>query len=418
MFMSEICASLYAWDLADEGVERILDNLQEMTGCDSAYLIALMHHEKRPLTDYFYPHNPVRKTYMPEDSRAYFRPDPALYGRIAPQTSDRELLRGTDWLEQLVSAARKRGMKTGVELSHTLVDSERAEREFPDCIQQDIYGNRLGKLLCFNSPDAREYIAAVFADVVTNYDVDYVQTCMIPFEAGRRSSHPTVNLVGTTLGGCFCASCRAAAEAEGIDFDTIVDALRPLADSVRDPDLAQAHEMALLEASNTSPEAILLEVPELYQWLAFRRDTLTRMFGEIHDRVHGIKPGIDLRLNAYISSYQELSGLDMRALRPHLDSIRSSDYSEQSGDPERLEYKRRWLLSVRRAIGDEMPFYSAIGVRPNATPELIRQGVVVSAQCGADGITMGHYDGAPFSHLRAIKEGLELADVEMLDAGV
>ena len=65
-----------------------------------------------------------------------------------------------------------------------------------------------------------------------------------------------------------------------------------------------------------------------------------------------------------------------------------------------------------------MPFYSAIGVRPNATPELIRQGVVVSAQCGADGITMGHYDGAPFSHLRAIKEGLELADVEMLDAGV
>ncbi len=28
---------------------------------------------------------------------------------------------------------------------------------------------------------------------------------------------------------------------------------------------------------------------------------------------------------------------------------------------------------------------------------------------------MGHYDGAPFKNLRAIKEGMELADVEMLD---
>ena len=79
-----------------------------------------------------------------------------------------------------------------------------------------------------------------------------------------------------------------------------------------------------------------------------------------------------------------------------------------------MEHKRRWLLSVRRAIGNEMPFLSAIGVRPKANPELIRQGVVISALCGADGITLGHYDGAPYSHLRAIREGMERGDVEML----
>lgn len=66
MFISEISASLYPWDLADEGIERILDNLQAMTSCNSVYLIALMHQEKRPLTDLFYPHNPVRKTYAPK----------------------------------------------------------------------------------------------------------------------------------------------------------------------------------------------------------------------------------------------------------------------------------------------------------------------------------------------------------------
>ncbi len=416
MFIKEISASLYAWDLADEGIERILDNLQEMTGCNSVYLIALMHREKRPLTDFFYPHNPVRKTYFAEDSRAYWIPDMTYYDGtpIKPRGSDRDLLKGTDWLSALVEAVRKRGLKTGAELSHTFIDEERAGGEFARCMQHDIYGRRIGKYICFNNPEAREYAVSLFVELSERYDLDYIQTCLIPFSSGPgRFAHPTEKLLGTVLGGCFCEHCAAAGGQSGVDFDRVVHDLLPLADAIDRPELAQSHEMALLRASNTSPVAMLLENPSLFDWLRFRRDSLTSFFAEVHRRVHAARDTVDLRLNAYISSDQELSGLDMRALRPHLDSIRSSDYSEQSGDPARMEHKRRWLLSVRRAVGSQMHFLSAIGVRPKATPELIRQGVVISAQCGVDGITMGHYDGAPFSHLRAIKEGLEMADVEM-----
>ncbi len=95
MFFREISASLYPWDLADEGLERILDNLQEMALCNSVYLIALMHHEKRPLTDFFYPHNPARKTYCPEDSRAYWHPDPSYYGCTKHCTADTDCLSGS-----------------------------------------------------------------------------------------------------------------------------------------------------------------------------------------------------------------------------------------------------------------------------------------------------------------------------------
>jgi hypothetical protein len=131
-------------------------------------------------------------------------------------------------------------------------------------------------------------------------------------------------------------------------------------------------------------------------------------------RIHTIKPTIDLRLNVYIYSNLAYSGLDLRSLRPYVDSIRSSNYNEQSGDMSQIETKRKWLFSVRRAVGDDNYFLSAIGVRPKATPELIRQGVVVSAECGADGLTIGHYDCAPFSNLRAILEGMKLADVEIV----
>jgi len=423
MFFREISASLYAWDLADEGIERILDNLQEMTRCNSVYLIALMHHEKRPLTDFFYPHNPVRKTYCPEDSRVYWHPDLRFYDGtpIKPLTSSRDLLKDTDWLAQCIQAVRKRGLKTGVEISHTIIDKDRAAGQFPHCMQHDIYGNRIGAVastavICFNNPDARNYAIGLFVELASRYDLDFIQTCLIPFASGRAPqgvNQDAGRVLGTVLGGCFCDSCAKAASARGLDLENIKHDLLPLADSITQPTLEQAHEMALLMAGNTSPAAILMENPSLYAWLNFRRDCLTDFFREVHERVHAAKNTIDLRLNAYISANWELSGIDLRALKPHLDSIRSSDYSEQSGNAQQLEHKRRWLLSVRRAIGDEMHFLSAIGVRPKATPELIRQGVVISAQCGADGITMGHYDGASFSNLRAIREGMEMADVEM-----
>ena len=73
----------------------------------------------------------------------------------------------------------------------------------------------------------------------------------------------------------------------------------------------------------------------------------------------------------------------------------------------------QFLLSVRTLMGDEMYFLSAIGVRPRATPELIRKGVLISSECGADGITLGHYDGAPLRNLEAIGEGMREADVRV-----
>ena len=73
----------------------------------------------------------------------------------------------------------------------------------------------------------------------------------------------------------------------------------------------------------------------------------------------------------------------------------------------------RILDNLQEMTACNSTYLIALGVRPKATPEIIRQGVVVSAQCGVDGLTMGHYDGASFSNLRAVKEGMELADVEL-----
>lgn len=170
MALKEIAASLYAWDLADEGVEHVLDNLEALAGVNSTYLVGLMHKEKRPLLARFYPHNPERKRYAPEDSRAYWTPDASVYtGRIKPLRSERAFLAGTDWLDQLTKSARARGMQAGCEILHTIIDAKVAREQYPDLLQRDTFGNVVGtfeaieaqrSLPCLNNPDVQEYLVA------------------------------------------------------------------------------------------------------------------------------------------------------------------------------------------------------------------------------------------------------------------
>lgn len=372
----EVSASLYAWDLHDEGIERILDNLQQMAAVNSVYLIALMHYEKRPLTSPVFPHNPVRKTWQAEDSRVYWRPDLKRYGRIKPRLSDFDWLNQTDWLKVMVEAARKRGLKTGVELSHTVLDAERGKTEFIDCVQRDINGEPRtvwgrGYPICLNSPDARRYVLGLFSDLTANYDVDYVQTCTLPFMPG-----------GPEKGGCFCNSCVQAAKKVNFDLEKVKSVLL------------------------ANPKA----QPELNQWQTFRHNSVARYYRIMHDGVHAIRGRIDLRFNDCFRNLADW-GVDLRVLKPHLDSVRVMDYSEQRGDAAAMKGKREWLIQERQALGKDFPLLSAVAVRPKATPELIREGVRIAVECGMNGITLGHYDGAEFPMLRAIREGLKAAKV-------
>jgi hypothetical protein len=367
----EVSASLYAWDLHDEGIEKILDNLQQMSAVNSVYLVALMHYEKRPLTSPEFTHNPVRKTWQAEDSRVYWLPDMKRYGRIKPRLSDFDWLNQTDWLQTLVQAVRKRGLKTGVELSHTVLDLDRAKGEFIDCVQRDINGEPravFGRAypICLNNPDARQYMLNLFKDLATRYDVDYLQTCTLPFMPG-----------GADKGGCFCDSCVKTAKEFGFDL---------------------VKAKAVLKQNPTAQ-------PELGQWQEFRRDSVARYYKVMHDGIHAIRKNADLRFNDCFNGADW--GLDLPRLKPHFDSIRVCDYSEQRGDAARMQGKREWLTRERAGVGKDFPIVSAIAVRPKATPELIREGVKIAVECGMNGITLGHYDGAEFPMLRAIRDGLK-----------
>jgi hypothetical protein len=389
----EVGIAVYAWDLHDEGIERVLDNLQ-MAGVNNVYILGQMHPEKRPATTAVFPHNPVRQTWTAEDSRVYWHPDMTRYARIKPRLSDNAWLNQTDWVAELATAVRKRGLSTGVEMSHSMIDRQRAEGELSDCAQRDIHGNishNHFRPACINNPDIRVYVLNLFTELAERYDVDLIMSAIIPFDEG-----------GPATGGCFCPSCHKQAELDGFDL--------------------AAAQAALLVNPAAEPHAT--------RWRQFRFDSTARLYRNVHQAVHAARKNrsdVDLRFSLFMTKRNPGDwGVDLPSLKSSVDSIRVQEYSEDTGDPAALNIKRQYLTQIARQLGRDIPapqpdgkpapipstgfrINSAIGVRPRATPELIKAGIAIARDCGMSGITLSQYDGADFMLLKAVREGLVAA---------
>lgn len=98
---------------------------------------------------------------------------------------------------------------------------------------------------------------------------------------------------------------------------------------------------------------------------------------------------------------------------PYLDSVRDSDYTEQRKVTDNFEYKRHTINKIRRGIGFDKPVLAAFAVRPNATPQILRDSIGTLAQVGVDGFSLGHYDGSTKPLLRAVKEAMEEYDIQL-----
>ena len=371
----QVTANLYAWDLHDEGVDRVLDNLQGMAGINSVYLVGVMHPERRPFGGPDYPHNPVRKSWTAEDGRCYWHPDPKRYGRVKPRLSDHGWLNDTDWLRVLGDAARKRGLKLGVEFSHTLIDCDRMQHELADLAQRDLHGEiaPVGAIKwlrppCPNHPETRSLALGMTEDVVANHGVDFVQSCIMSFDPAPPEKG----------GGCFCEHCRRAAKEWGLDLRGV---------------------QTTLLANPQSGGA-------LNDWARFREKSVNRFYAMLSEGAHAINPRAEVRYNLHSTWAYARYGINPVQLREHVDSMRLSYYAEQEGTEAEMGKKKEWLAGMQKIIGGGFPLHAPVAMRLKATPDLIREGVRMVVDAGMVGMTASHYDGATFPRLRAIREGL------------
>ena len=369
----EVTGSIYPWEVHDEGIDLILDNMTGIAGVNSVYLIAVMHQEHRPFNgdhlpgSFYFTHNPVRAEWDAEDSRIYFSPDMGMYGKIKPLFSNYDWLSKTDWLKIVLDKAHARGLRAGVEVSHTYIPVEVLNLH-PEYKQHDINDKPVDRP-CTNNPDVREYLLALYGDLAKHYDVDYIQTCMLLF---TRSDNPKD-------GTCFCSSCKRKAKAMGFDLD----AARTI---LKDNPYAQ---------------------PELDQWLNFRKASTTEIYKLVTNRIHSENPDIDFRLN---DLNDRSSGLQLEELKNNINSVHLSTHTEQKGY-QNTDRKSR-IATTQYYMGKDIRIIPCVPTRLLTTPEIVQSSIKISVDGGAKGIGIKHYDGSPYSLLRAVRNGLSAAGVD------
>jgi hypothetical protein len=373
----EVTGSIYPWEVHDEGIDLILDNMSQIAGVNSVYLIAVMHEEHRPFNNDKLPgtfnfiHNPVRTEWDAEDSRAYFKPDMNAYGKIKPLLSAHDWLNQTDYLRIVLDRAHARGMRAGVEVSHTYIPNEVLDQH-PEYKQVDINKKPVERP-CTNHPDVREYLLALYGDLAKNYDVDYIQTCMLLFS---RSDNPRD-------GTCFCEACAKKAKASGFDMQAAMTVLK-------DNPYAQ---------------------PYLDQWLQFRRANTTEIYKAVTDRIHKENASIDFRIN---DLNDRSSGLMLEQLTSNINSVHLSTHTEQNGY-EKTDRKSR-INTTQYYMGKDIRIIPGVPTRLLSTPAIVKSSIKISVDNGAKGIGIKHYDGSPYSMLRAVRNGLNAAGVAGFEA--
>jgi hypothetical protein len=219
----ETSAFAFAGDLADEGVETVLENVQERAGL-TGISPAFVYHAARDM----FPHNPRRKVDFLDRGTFFFPPDRALYEglRIQPRVSPAALEH--DVLGETCRKAAARGLS--VHAWTVFLHADRPDENL-DCVTQNAFGDRYPTDLCPANPDVRAYVRAVVADVA-RYDVATIIGESLQYhglEHGHHHERYFIELGARgryLLGLCFCEHCLARAGQAGVDGGAVQTAVR------------------------------------------------------------------------------------------------------------------------------------------------------------------------------------------------
>ena len=212
----------FATDLNDEGIDAVLDNVQERAGLGGLTLAA-SYHDARDL----FPHNPVRKVRYLEGGAVFFRLDESRYEGLRPHVAG--LASTKDPLEDLCVAAVERGMEANAWV--VFLHSDRLGFTNPGCATRNAFGDPYLTDLCPSNPEVRGYARALASDVA-RYDVSTVFAESLHFHGLEHGYHheryfEEIGPVGSyLLGLCFCDHCLEAATRSGVDAERVHRSVR------------------------------------------------------------------------------------------------------------------------------------------------------------------------------------------------
>jgi hypothetical protein len=309
-----------AISIVDEGVEQLLDIIQERGQVNTIYLTTFTYGRGlagRQVPGQSFPDHGVQSSdealfhggnYARPHSQ-YYR-DTILKDTRAPDHGD------LDIVDKVLPAAKKRGIK----LFCSCEDQWRPTVPgFNQLAEVDLHGRRAGTLCLFH-PEVRHFWKALVTDLCSSYDIDgilFFNERNGPLLNATGSSHFQQIASGSTT--CFCEHHARAAREYGIDIERAKEGYRQL----------DAFIKSALAGRRPSDGyfvefwRLLIEYPEIIAWDKLFDLAKHQVLADVRAAVKAVKPKLEVGFHIeHVNSFNPI----FRATRRYSDLARLADF--------------------------------------------------------------------------------------------
>jgi hypothetical protein len=365
--------------MLDEGIERVLDLLQNQAGLNSVMVY----------THTYYTADGIRRKRVP----AVLAPDhgvpvrdlntrslPYVWVRHHDEFFKDTLLRhlphdsrqeyaSHDLFAEMLEPVRKRGMKLyGRILEPFTIDMAALIPNWSRVLTVDAWG-RPGRLPCFYNPDYRNFWIGTVEDIFKTYQLD-------GFQFGGERDGPLSQL--TSNGAppyCFCEHCRARGREKGIDVERARAGMQGLHRFIRED---------LLQKNLAPPDGVITTVmrhffryPEILAWERLWREGKEGLCESIFGTIKNIQPAadvgehVDQPCTTYDLFYRSVMGYDEYAI--NMDFIKPILYHDIAGPRTRSMFLTPYSRTLLRELSAEQSldlFYTLKGYDKSREPKL------------------------------------------------
>jgi len=334
-----------AISFVDEGIEQVLDILQQRARVNTVFLATFTY--GRGIAGRQVPGQP-----LPDHGKQEYDLDfhGGNYAAVHPEFYKDTVLKRTrapdhgelDIVAAVLPAARRRGLK----LVCWFEDVWRKDVPgIEQCQERDLYG-RPAATLCFNNPNVRNFWLALVEDYARCYNPDGLMW-------GCERMGPLGNALGMSHGGaardpgrvtCFCPFCERRARQSGINPARAREGYLALESWVRAARAARRPG----DGYFVSFWRLLLRYPEILAWETLWTDSLRETYSAMYQKAKSIRPAIAVgwhiwHNNSFSPIYR--AEQDLAELAKHSDFLKIVMYHNCGG-----ERMAGYISSVSRSL--------------------------------------------------------------------
>jgi hypothetical protein len=309
-----------AVSFTDEGVDKVLDFLQEHGAINTIFLTAFTY--GRGLAGRQIPGQPF-PDHGPQESDGkffhggnYARPHPEFYARTVLKNTRAPDLGDVDILELVLPAAKKRALNVICSCEDVW---RRSVPNIEPTFEIDLKGRQAGTQ-CLLNPDVRNFWTALVTDYCKSYPIDGILFF-------NERNGPLLNALGASHAQriasghvtCFCPLHQEAARQHGINFQRVREGYEKLDAFV------QSSLVGHRPTDGYFVEfwRLLVNYPEIIAWDRLFDEGKHQVLAEIYSTVKAINQ--DLQVGFHIEHVNSFNPI-FRATRSYADLAQKSDF--------------------------------------------------------------------------------------------